>query len=168
MSGADEATGFVVTRTRWVLFRPFLCFGFAGVVLGGLVAAVTGPLELVMGSWAAAYLVLVVGVAQVVLGGGQAVLVARPEAALAGWWRWSEVIAWNFGSLIVLVGGLVGPPWLIALGGVGLVAALVLFVTWGSPLVRERRSAAVVYRLFGVFLAVSMVVGIGLSVMRHQ
>ena len=38
------------------------------VVAGGLVAAVTGPLRLEHGSWAAAYLVLVGGVAQGALG----------------------------------------------------------------------------------------------------
>ncbi len=42
------------------------------IVLGGLVAAVTGPLDLVQGSWLAAYLVLVCGVAQFAIGTMQA------------------------------------------------------------------------------------------------
>lgn len=165
----DRALGLTAEgECRWVLFRPFLGFGFAAVVLGGLLAAVTGPLELAMGSWAAAYLVLVVGVAQVVLGAGQAVLVARPEAAPTAWWLWSEALGWNVGSGIVLVGGQVGVPWLVAVGGLPLLAALVLFVARVSPPARGRRTGAVVYRLFGVFLAVSVAVGITLSVVRHQ
>ena len=59
--------------------------GACGIVLGGLVAAVTGPLELEQGSWAAAYLVLVVGVAQVVVGLAPAFFAARPTTPLLGW-----------------------------------------------------------------------------------
>ena len=71
MSRAEPAE-FVVDRQVWTSYRPFLVLGSVGVVLGGLLAAVTGPLALPMGSWAAAYLVLVVGVGQIVLAGGQA------------------------------------------------------------------------------------------------
>ncbi|MCE5292393.1 MAG: hypothetical protein LLG14_24605, partial [Nocardiaceae bacterium] len=42
--------------------------GMSQVILGGLVAAVTRPLALTHGSWLAAYLVLVGGVAQYTMG----------------------------------------------------------------------------------------------------
>ena len=42
--------------------------GIGSVVLGGLVAAVTEPLDLTHGSWVAAYLVLVGGVGQGAMG----------------------------------------------------------------------------------------------------
>ena len=52
MSRAEPAE-FVVDRQVWTSYRPFLVLGSVGVVLGGLLAAVTGPLALPMGSWAA-------------------------------------------------------------------------------------------------------------------
>ena len=57
-----------------------LVAGAASIVLGGLVAAVTGPLELEHGSWAAAYLVLVSGVAQWVMGEARSWRPGSPSA----------------------------------------------------------------------------------------
>lgn len=160
MSRAEPA-GFVVDRQVWTRFRPFLVFGSAGVVLGGLVAAVTGPLALPMGSWAAAYLVLVVGVGQIVLAGGQA-FVGGPD--LASWRARVEVIAWNLGSGLVLVGGMSGIPVVVVVGGLVLLAALVIFAT----AVRGGGAAVGLYRFFTLFLAVSVAVGVGLSTVRHR
>ena len=51
--------------------RWFVAAGSSCVVVGGLVAAATGPTGFEDGSWVAAYLVLVGGVAQIALGVGQ-------------------------------------------------------------------------------------------------
>ena len=51
-----------------------LCGRLGFIVLGGLVAAVTGPLHFDRGSWLAAYLVLVCGVAQCAIGRQRLVL----------------------------------------------------------------------------------------------
>ena len=159
MSRAEPAE-FVVDRQVWTSYRPFLVLGSVGVVLGGLLAAVTGPLALPMGSWAAADLVLVVGVGQIVLAGGQA-FVGGSE--LASWRVWSEVMAWNLGSGIVLVGGMPGIPVVVAVGGLVLLAALVIFAT----AVRGGGAAVGLYRFFTLFLAASVAVGVGLSAVRH-
>jgi hypothetical protein len=107
----------VSTRDTAVLAGgPFLVVGGACIVAGGLVAAVTGPLHLEHGSWAAAYLVLVGGVAQIALGAPQGALAARsPSPAVLA----SELAAWNLGSALVIGGTLVrntvrggeGPGW---------------------------------------------------------
>ncbi|HEU5002339.1 MAG TPA: hypothetical protein VFW71_06115 [Actinomycetota bacterium] len=54
-------------------------------------------------SWAAGYLVLVAGVAQVLLGLGQEYL-AHPGIGATR--RWAELGCWNLGNALVLVGGL--------------------------------------------------------------
>lgn len=142
---------------------PFVVSGGVAIVVGGLVAAVTRPLGFDEGSWLAAYLVLVMGVAQIGLGVGQAALaVAVPSRAV----RWRQVFAFTAGSLAVVGGTLVGSPLVVLAGGAALVAALILFI------LALRGSAGPAtwlwcYRLFVVFLAGSVVVGAVLSFLRH-
>ncbi len=62
--------------------RLLVVVGTCCVVLGGFVAAVTGPLTLADGSWLAAYLVLVGGLAQCALGQVPSWLTAPPRACL--------------------------------------------------------------------------------------
>jgi hypothetical protein len=111
---------------RWAPALPFAAAGAVCTVAGGLVAAATAPVASELGSWAAAYLVLVAGVAQVALGGGQAVLApAAPAGRAVG----AELIGWNAGNGAVLAGTLLGRTWLADLGGALLVVALAL-VAW--------------------------------------
>lgn len=100
---------------------PFAVLGTGCVVAGGLVAAATAPAPSTHASWAAAYLVLVAGVAQVVLGLGQAALAphapsGRQAAVQAG--------AWNAGNAAVLAGTLTGVLPVVDLGGALLVVGL--------------------------------------------
>ena len=60
---------------RWSSIVPMLAAGGVSIVAGGVVAAVTGPTDWDHGSWVAAFLVLVAGVAQLGVGAGQAQLV---------------------------------------------------------------------------------------------
>jgi hypothetical protein len=84
---------------------PFGIVGVICVVAGGLVAAVTAPAATEHGGRAAAYLVLVAGVAQVGLGFGQALLAPGPlSARLVA----IEVAVWNLGNAAVLAGTLLG------------------------------------------------------------
>jgi len=100
---------------------PFLVVGGACIVAGGLVAAVTGPLHLEHGSWAAAYLVLVGGVAQIALGASQGALAARSPSTVV---LATELAAWNLGSALVIGGTLVRIPAIVDIGGAALVLAL--------------------------------------------
>lgn len=102
------------------------------MVLGGLVAAVTGPLTLSKGSWLAAYLVLVCGVPQHLMGratdGG--------GAARAGWWL---LACWNIGNAAVIAGTLLGSAYLVDAGGLLLLLSLVAVL---RALLRPRADVA--------------------------
>lgn len=130
------------------------------VVLGGLVAAVTDPLALDKGSWLAAYLVLVCGVAQHVM----ALRRARgrtPGASPGG--AWAQLGLWNAGNAAVVAGSLAGVPGAVDAGSALLVGALALALradrTVPGPDLR-----AWVYRGMLLVLLVSIPVG---AVLAH-
>ena len=138
---------------------PFAVLGVGCVVAGGLVAAVTAVAPSTHASWAAAYLVLVAGVAQVGLGLGQAVLAPRvPSRGQVG----AQVVAWNVGNAAVLTGTLTGVLPLVDLGGALLVIGLALLV----HAVRggQRRGWTLYgFRLLALLLLVSIPVGLVLA-----
>lgn len=146
-----------------------VAIGACGIVLGGLVAAVTGPLHLEQGSWAAAYLVLVVGVPQVVVGLAPAFFAARPTTPLVGW---ATVASWNVGSALVVGGTLARLP--LAVDGGSLL--LVLGVATALYAARRglqhsrsepgRRLAGWAYRGLLLLLLVSIPVGMVLGHLR--
>lgn len=103
---------------------PFLVVGTIAVVGGGIAAAVTGPTDWSDGSWVAAYLVLVVGVAQIGLGVGQATLAADAPADRR---LVTQLVLVNGGSLAVVVGTLATMPIVVTVGGLVLVAGLITF-----------------------------------------
>ncbi len=120
---AEAVTPGDVERWRWAV--PFVVIGSVAVVAGGLVAAVTGPTGFGHGSWLAAFLVLVGGVALVALGAGQAWLAAdRPSDTMLR----LELGLWNAGVVATIVGTLVDAPALTTVGGLGTVAALGAFL----------------------------------------
>lgn len=137
--------------------------GISSVVLGGLVAAVTGPLDLEQGSWLAAYLVLVTGVAQCAMGVAR---LGTPPPRQAPPWAWAQVAGWNLGSALVIAGSLASQPRVVDLGSMLLVAALVIAL-------HATREAAFApwlrwtYRMLLLILAVSIPVGMVLAHLRH-
>jgi len=116
--------------------------GSCFVVLGGLVAAVTRPLDLENGSWVIAYLVLVWGSFQYLMGMGQKVLPSAPAPRRL---VWAELIGWNAGSTAVVLGSLLDIPGFVDVGG------MLLLLTLASTLwvVRntDRRILAWSYRV---------------------
>jgi hypothetical protein len=146
--------------------RPgaFSIIGTASVIVGGLVAAVTSPLQLAHGSWAAAYLVLVNGVAQVALGKAQAALAGPPSRRTVI----SELIAWNAGSAAVIGGTLVRLPLIVDVGGVLLVIALVMMIATVRGKTAGPRWALWTYRILLVVVLVSMPIGLVLAHLRAR
>lgn len=138
--------------------RALTALGALGVVAGGLVAAVTGPMDWTKGSWAAAYLVLVVGVAQYVMGRLRAADVTGDRAG------WVQLAGWNLGSALVIGGTLVTTPLLVDGGSVLLVVALVLALR--ARVARVPAAAALAYRALLLVLAISIPVGMVLSHLR--
>ena len=132
--------------------------GVALIVLGGLIAAVTGPLHLERGSWLAAYLVLVAGVAQCVMS-TQNRLIGAPLTSRRR--RWMLLLLWNGGNALIITASLASTVWVSAVGGFVLFAALALAVD-GTRHPR-RRGAAVLLRILYAALAVSVVIGVALT-----
>lgn len=139
--------------------------GLGAVVLGGLVAAATGPLGLANGSWAAAYLVLVVGVAQGAMGYSRT---RRPEQRHRT--GWAQFSCWNAGSAAVIIGTLVARPWMVDAGSVLLVIALVLALDATRPRAPGATASPwpAVYRGMLLLLAISIPIGMVLSHLRHS
>lgn len=134
--------------------------GASSVVAGGVVAAVTGPLGLDKGSWLAAYLVLVSGVAQFAIGQAPKWLGARASG-------WSLVVSWNLGNAAVIVGTLAGLALLVDLGALLLVIGLGI----AASAVRGARTHGGVlgwaYRALLLVLIVSIPIGVLLSHLRN-
>lgn len=150
-------------RVRWTTSIPFFVVGTVGIVGGGVVAAVTGPTDWGHGSWCAAFLVLVVGVAQIGLGAGQAALAPNlPTRGLVV----GACLAWNLGSAGVILGTLVGSPAIVTVGSLVFLAALALgaFAVRGhSGLTGRARLLLFAFRVLLGVLLVSTPIGIVLS-----
>jgi len=134
--------------------------GGAAIVAGGLVSAVNSAAPFAHGSWLSAYLVLVAGVSQLVLGiGAEALPVHQPPATT----RRAQVALWNLGNLAVAAGVLGDAPVAVAAGsGVLLVAlgSFALCVGRGRP---QGRRWVVAYHATVATLAVSVGIGCALA-----
>ena len=107
--------------------------GIALIVVGGHIAAITGPLQLERGSWLAAYLVLVGGVTQCLIARA---LEHAPWAS--GREGWLTIAAWNAGNLLVVIGALARVPLVADVGGLLIAVPLVVvlrttFTSRSSP-----------------------------------
>ena len=142
--------------------RIFVVAGSCCVVLGGLVAAVTEPLELVKGSWLAAYLVLVCGAAQYAFGTVQLRL-AGPSIPPTR--AWAQLACWNLGNAAVIWGTLTGVPVIVDAGGALLVIGLGIALLASRP--AGLRLTGRVYRCALVVLLVSVPIGLALAHLRH-
>lgn len=133
--------------------------GAALVVVGGLVAAVTGPLGLEKGSWLAAYLVLVGGVALIIIGIAQQNLPSLVPAPI----QIVQLSGWAVANAVVIVGALVSSSVTIDVGAVLLL--LVLALTWwaGHGLIRLRNTLAYAYLAILTILIVSAPIGMVLG-----
>lgn len=141
----------------------FFIVGAGSVIAGGLVAAASGPLALASGSWVAAYLVLVCGVAQCAFGVAQREFARHPLTALV---FWVELLCWNVGSAAVIAGTLIRQPIVVDIGGGLLVIALVLLMRAVTPSPTGRRALLWIYRALIVALLVSIPIGLTLAVIR--
>lgn len=141
---------------------PFVVIGGVCVIAGGFVAAVTAHSPSQKATWAAAYLVLVAGVAQILLGAGQAWLAKeRPPRR----WLVGELATWNLGNAAVIVGAVSRVTPVADLGGALLAAALILLL---AAVVGSRRRGwlLVLYRVLIVIVLVSIPVGLVLAELR--
>lgn len=136
-------------------------FGGTMVVAGGLVAAVNSAAPFERGSWLAAYLVLVGGVAQIALAAGRAAFQDPARFSSSG--GSALLLLWNLGSLAVPAGVLAGAAALVTVGSAALLAALAGFAAAGRSAPRSRRRVLAAYRVLILGLAVSVAIGMALA-----
>lgn len=160
--GGGPRSSSAITR-RYRPAVPFVVVGSVAVVAGGLVAAVSRPTDFGHGPWLAAFLVLVAGVVQIVLGAGQSWLADQPMAA--GPVR-LELVSWNLSVLTTVVGTLVDAPVLTTVGGVLMIVALALFLRGVRAAASAPRWAITTYRVLVGIVLVSTPVGLALAWVR--
>lgn len=139
---------------------PFAVVGVACIVAGGLISAIAASSPSENSSWAVAYLVLVGGVAQVVVGVLQSRLVARP---LSPAFLLAEFLTWNLGNAAVIAGQLLGYQFVLDAGGVVLGASLLLLlagVRGVLPTTAWERRSLYAYRLVLLIVLVSIPIGL--------
>ncbi|MDQ0276232.1 hypothetical protein QO003_000535 [Arthrobacter silviterrae] len=104
---------------------PFLTLGGISLILGGVVSAASAGSPSYTSAWAVAYLVLVGGMAQLVLGIGQAELASKrlPAMLLA-----AEAALLNVSTVAVLLGTILTAPALTYAGAGLLLVTLVAFI----------------------------------------
>lgn len=126
------------------------------IVAGGFVAAINGAKAFAHGSWLAAYLVLVGGVAQLLLGLGW---LALPNATASVRLRRAQFALWNAGTLAVAGGVVADVPGLLFAGSAVFAGALVCFALSSGSGRGAGRSRVLIYRIVICLLFVSIVVG---------
>lgn len=157
VSPAATHTETSLTRGEWLGYS----WGFVCIFAGGLVAAVTGPLAFEKGSWLAAYLVLVAGIAQLVLS-KQRILLNTAITAPPG--LHLRLTTWAVGNLLVMAGSHTRLPIIVDLGGITLVVALAAALVHSRT--AQRRGLAWIARAFYVALLVSIPIGLVLAQIR--
>lgn len=152
------------TTQRWRSTVPMLAAGGVSIVAGGLVAAVAGPTDWDHGSWVAAFLVLVAGVAQIGVGAAQAQL--APVAPTVGFAAVACVL-WNAGCMTIVTGTLLSNQVAVSIGSTLLAAALAMstFALRGSGI--QPRQFLLPYRVLLLVLLTSTPIGIALAWTRH-
>ena len=149
--------------TPWRLSWPFFATGTLAIIGGGIASAIAAQNPSYLASWAVAYLVLVVGVAQIALGAGLAEF-GQGNPAIHS--LRSIFALFNLGNAGVLAGTLLQDRvshsvLLVDLGSLLLAGALLLGIgiARGAPPSRLRS----LYYLLAIGLLISMFIGILLA-----
>ena len=139
-----------------------MALGVAAIIAGGLVAAAVAQRPTEHPVWTSAYLVLIVGVAQIVFGAGQAWL---PERLPSIGWITGEWIVFNSGNAGVIAGTLLG-SFPMVLAGTALFAAGIAAFLLGTR-GRMRSAWLLGYRLVLGLIFLSSLAGLALSLRPH-
>ncbi|MEO7350129.1 MAG: hypothetical protein ABIW32_09790 [Terrimesophilobacter sp.] len=135
---------------------PFLAVGVSAIILGGLFSAATARLASYHSAWFVAYLVLVVGVAQVGLGLGQGRLATKPLTVAV---LFAELLLFNIGNAGVVLGSLTAEPLWVNIGSAILLVSLTIFAWMVWP---ARRRGALLWGFWALLLLLFVSVFVGL------
>jgi hypothetical protein len=140
---------------RIVAAMPFLVVATVAIVAGGSVAAAIAHAPSQRLVWMVAYLVLVVGVAQAILGGGQILLAnCLPSRRV----RLAECLLFNAGNAGVIVGRVSSSLPLVWLGTLLFAAALVMFLLASCAATKGWPVSA--YRMILLLLGAGAMIGL--------
>jgi hypothetical protein len=153
-------TGDAAARRRAA--TPFLALGVAAIIAGGLVAAAVAHHPAEHPVWTSAYLVLIVGVAQMVLGAGQAWLSERLPSIP---WIAGEWLVFNLGNAGVIAGTLFGSFRMVLAGTALFAAGIVAFLLGARGPMRRGWLAG--YRILLGLIFLSSLAGLALSLRAH-
>ena len=140
---------------RLVAAMPFLVVAALATVAGGSVAAAMAHAPSQKLVWMVAYLVLVAGVAQAILGGGQALLA---DGLPSGRIRFAECLLFNVGNAGVIVGTVSSSLPLVWAGTLLFAAALVMFLL--ATRVASRGWLVYAYRMILLLVGAGAIIGL--------
>lgn len=143
--------------------RPFFALGGAAIIAGGLVAATEAHQPVQVLVWMSAYLVLIVGVAQIVFGVGQAWLSERAPTTP---WIAAEWVVLNLGNAGVIAGTLCDRFAVVLVGTLLFAASIALFLLGTRG--HARRGWLTGYRVLLGLIFLSSLVGLALSVQARM
>lgn len=151
-----------------IIGRVFLACAAAFVLAAAVVAAVRIATPISHGWWLVAYLGLVGGVSQALLGPGLNGIVDRSGGRRSGGAASiAHLVLWNVGTVLVAVGVLADSSPGVLAGSVLMLVALGWFAVSlrraGSTAARPVRAWMLAYALLLVFLGSSVVVGAALA-----
>ncbi|MGZ4587605.1 MAG: hypothetical protein ACXVGN_01045 [Mycobacteriaceae bacterium] len=152
-----------MNSAQWRAALPFSVVGLICILTGGIVSAATAFAPSEHSAWAVAYLVLVAGAAQVGLGVGQALLAPSTPAVRV---VVAEFLAWNVGNAAVLVGTISGVAVLVDVGGVLLLAALILLILGVRGCAEHWKWPLYAFRILVLILLISIPIGLVLAAVR--
>ena len=144
--------------------RAFVVCAAVFIIAAAVIAVINTRTPFTRGWWLVAYLALVGGVAQIMLGPGLIALARHSDAAMPGLHhKFAELLLWNTGTAIVAFADIaISPPGVLA-GSVLLIAALFLFAgeLHGASAFARRPAPGWrrMYALLLVFLLGSVAVG---------
>ena len=139
-----------------------MAVGVAAIIAGGLVAAAVAHHPAEHPVWTSAYLVLVVGVAQIVFGAGQAWL---PERLPSFGWLAGEWIGFNLGNAGVIAGTVLGSFPMVVVGTALFAAGIAAFLLGTRGPMRSTWLLG--YRLVLGLTFLSSLAGLALSLGAH-
>ena len=141
----------------------FYVLGISAVVIGGMLSAFMAHSASYLSSWAVAYTVLVLGVAQVAIGEG---LRRLPVKKVSNKLMLSIIVLFNIGGLAVIVGttlktNLLGNSYLVYVGCLIVAAALMLCLRIVRGI--KMSGLSVAFYVFIIAMLGSVIVGMFLA-----
>lgn len=158
------AEGAVLAHSAWThpRARAFTVLGTVAVVGGSILSAAIAPTPSYHGSWAVAYIVLVAGVAQIVLGVGQtSVTDGHVGAGRVAW----QAALFDAGVAATVTATILDIPVLLYAAAVAQVVAVILFLaaTRGG----RRGLTLITLRVVAIVLLVGTPTGVVIQALTH-